>query len=456
MRHPLRRLSHALRLSKPRDMSTTGTSDPSALAQFLSSAKEKYLSDISATPSRGGEWTVVMGNEAGDLDSLASSIGFAWFQSEVHKKPTIPLLQLERDDLDLRAENLYALHQAGISDPKSQLLFLTDLAGHSPFPRTPSHWSTTTASARPTRSPTRPTNPRTIVPCGSCASHVAELISASTSAENVQVPVPAELATLLLSAILIDTNGLKPGGKAVATDNSAAFFLAPRSTLAAALPATVQQDDPKALHDAQAIREFTRSLADKKTDVSHLSGRDLLRRDYKDYVYTLAWMGEGGEGTEVKAGLASVPLSLKVWGSDGKLEEAVIPWMQERGIAVLGVLTSYRAGGKKGKNGKGKHKRQMAWVVHDAAVKEDSEAEAVAGKEKGIEVEKIAEMLWKGLEASKELKLKKHKKFDVEKAGRLPAGAKARVYKQGNVDATRKVTAPLLKNILEAPEAADK
>lgn len=35
------------------------------LAEFLLTTKQAYLKAINETPSRGGEWTVVMGNEAG-------------------------------------------------------------------------------------------------------------------------------------------------------------------------------------------------------------------------------------------------------------------------------------------------------------------------------------------------------------------------------------------------------
>ena len=49
----LRRLSAANRIM----------SNP--LTRFLIDSKQRYLDDIRATPARGSEWTVVMGNEAG-------------------------------------------------------------------------------------------------------------------------------------------------------------------------------------------------------------------------------------------------------------------------------------------------------------------------------------------------------------------------------------------------------
>ncbi|KAF9467710.1 hypothetical protein BDZ94DRAFT_1280301 [Collybia nuda] len=455
MPNPLRRLSLALKLTKP--YHPHAAPDATTLAQFLTTTKAKYLSDIRETPGKGGEWTVVMGNEAGDLDSVASAIAYAWIQSEIHKKPTVPLIQTERDDLSLRTENLYALGLAGLDNPKEQLLTITDLAEIKPFPshqlalvdhnrlgssftvNNPDSQVVAVVDHHEDEGLYKDTaNPRIIVPAGSCASHVAGLATAE---------VPAELATLLLCAILIDTGGLKAGGKALQVDYHAAGFISTRSTFAPSLPNKLSaflKDDPhtkaEALADADAIKDLSKTLSNKKSDLSHLGGWDLLRRDYKQYTYTPAWAA----GTPaIEAGLSTVPVALEAWGKDGKLEEAAKDWMKHRNITILGVLTSFRDGSKPGKSGKGKHRRELTWFV-----REDSENNS------GLDVKELEKRLWKGLEESKELKLKKHKKFDLEKGGKLAAGTTARAYQQGNADANRKVIAPLLKTIVEG-EAID-
>jgi hypothetical protein len=61
----LRRLSLALKITKPYQPHSVPKAD--TLARFLSESKEKYLNDVRTTPGRGGEWTVVMGNEAGGM-----------------------------------------------------------------------------------------------------------------------------------------------------------------------------------------------------------------------------------------------------------------------------------------------------------------------------------------------------------------------------------------------------
>lgn len=375
----------------------------------------------------------------------------------------MPLIQTERDDLALRTENLYALGLAGLDNPKEQLLTITDFAEIKPFPsqqlalvdhnRLGSLFTVDNAGATVVAVVDHhedeglykdTANPRIIAPAGSCASHVAGLCTAD---------VPAELATLLLCAIIIDTGGLKPGGKALQVDHHAAGFISTRSTFAPSLPpklAASLKDDPnakaEALADADAIKDLSKTLSNKKSDLSHLEGWDLLRRDYKQYTYTASW----APGTpSLEAGLSTVPVALESWGKGGKLEDAAQAWMKHRNITILGVLTSFRDGSKPGKSGKGKHRRELTFFV-----REDPESKAASGSGPGLDVKELEKRLWKGFEDSKELNLKKHKKFDLEKGGKLSAGTVAHVYQQGNVDANRKIIAPLLKTIVEGAPVA--
>jgi exopolyphosphatase len=59
---PFRRLSLAVKYG---GSYKRNAAPDSGLAHFLSTSKENYLRDVHAMPSKGGEWTVVMGNEAG-------------------------------------------------------------------------------------------------------------------------------------------------------------------------------------------------------------------------------------------------------------------------------------------------------------------------------------------------------------------------------------------------------
>ncbi|KAF9011824.1 hypothetical protein BDQ17DRAFT_1387401 [Cyathus striatus] len=411
---PFRRLSVALRLKSA--YVPYSTLDTSSLAQFLSSSKSKYLKD---------------------------RYRFAWIQSEVHKKPTIPLMQFERDDFSLREENLYALRLAGVNNPREELLCLTDLTEFKPFPshnfalvdhnRLAGLFSTDNPSARVTAVVDHhedeqlykdAADPRIITPAGSCTSLVASLFPPE---------IPPELATLLLCSIFIDTDGLKPGGKGLKVDHESAESLVHRSTLAPSVPNSFtgnQKATSITLFDAQAVKDLTTELNDKKSDLSHLSAWDLLRRDYKEYSYALSWAPN--EPT-IKAGLATVPTGKGGYGMD-----------ENRGLTALGILTSFRDGSKPGKSGRGKHKREMAWIVLD-----DAELPQRAGMP-SLDTTELAKRLWKGLEDDEVIKVKKHKKLSqLQNGDELPPKSNARVYKQGNADANRKIVAPLLKNILQ-------
>ncbi|KIK55576.1 hypothetical protein GYMLUDRAFT_62509 [Collybiopsis luxurians FD-317 M1] len=439
-------------MSKPQHHTLTpGTS---VLADFLATTKENYLRDIRSGTGKANEWTVVMGNEAGDLDSIASAVAFAWLRTQALSQPTISLLRTDREDLDLRAENVYALGLAGLSRPKDELLFVSDLAEFQPFPSSKfalvdhNRLASTFVPADPPSIVAvvdhhadegfyeDTAEPRIVVPSGSCASHISTLL------EDAKAEFPPELATLLLSAILIDTDGLKPGGKAIDVDRRAADFLVRKSTVASFLQGqgfnssngTVTTSS-SSLYESEVLQSLSNILSTKKEDVSHLGPRDLLRRDYKEYDFVLPW--HPSEST-IRAGLSTVPVRLSEWALDGKLETEGEAWMKERGLHILGVLTAYRGATK------GKRKREMAWIIRTDSPPSPSDGE--------FDFDALAGRLWKGLEADEVLEVKEHKKYangTVDGIVESFPHLRVRVYTQ-NPHATRKVTAPVLKAIMEA------
>ncbi|KAK0484415.1 hypothetical protein EDD18DRAFT_1429090 [Armillaria luteobubalina] len=140
MANHLRRLSVAWKLTKPAPpapVASAETPSDNALQHFLEHTKRHYLSDIEESRENANEWLMVMETKQGcceDLDSIASSIGFAWLSSQ--SSTTIPYIQIDKGDLALRAENLYALQLAGIDNPQEQLLLPNNLASYTPFPST--------------------------------------------------------------------------------------------------------------------------------------------------------------------------------------------------------------------------------------------------------------------------------------------------------------------------------
>ncbi|KAH9931452.1 uncharacterized protein B0H18DRAFT_989417 [Fomitopsis serialis] len=433
------------------------------LRVFLRRTKTEYLEAVHN--GRGKEWTVVMGNEAGDLDSLASAIAYAWYLSQEQQSPSVALVQTPRGDLHLRAENAHALALAGLSF--DDLLCMDDASPSEstslPFPSTTfalvdhnrlsAQFSVDNSDARVVaiidhhadEGLHTEANPRIVTQgIGSCAALVASFLQ-----DKCPEHIPRELAMLLLSAIIIDTGGMTPGGKAVEVDQRAAAFLASRCTLAPTDPAGLSlapessSDAIPPLHESPVIQQLNATLQTKKNSVAHLGVRDLLRRDYKEYALTPAF----APSRELLIGLASVPLGLAAFvpRDEAQFVRDTRGWMDERGLSALGVLTSFRDEKKAGKSGKGKHRREQLWIVR---------ARDDAPGEHGGE---LARRLFHGLEGSEDLRLKKRKweKIGMEPAvwdrsgGAFAEGWRVKAWKQKNTDATRKATAPIVKAIVE-------
>ncbi|KIJ37048.1 hypothetical protein M422DRAFT_260436 [Sphaerobolus stellatus SS14] len=415
------------------------------LSKFLSSTRSEYLDALKA--GKGSGWTVAIGNEAGDLDSAASSIAYSYLASKLLGQPTVALLRTPRTDLHLRAENLHAFEFAHLNKDQSDLFCIddipTDLLQHissSSFALVDHNRLHTQFYDKEGKVPNivaiidhhedegqhTDTATRVVkVPVGSCASLVARHFQEPWEKSPEQPP--SELASLLLSAIFIDTSGLRYGGKAEKIDREAAEFLFPRSTFAAfATSETKLQDSVEAL-------SVIATLEERKLSVSHLSSRDLLRRDYKEYTFHSKLDNYG----QITVGIATVPLNIKTWMENDPSPTfwaSMDQWMEERALDVLGVLCTYRSPRN------GSHKRQTIWVVKGGKLS-------------------LKDTLWNGLEANVELKLKP-REMDKKSLSRgierdengdvkTPAGSIARAWKQGNAKATRKAMAPLIKSLIE-------
>ena len=70
---------------------------------------------------------VVMGNEASDLDSMASSIAYGYLlsQSLPGGEIVLPVMNIPRDDFKLRTEAVYLFKEVGIDI--SRLVFLDEI-----------------------------------------------------------------------------------------------------------------------------------------------------------------------------------------------------------------------------------------------------------------------------------------------------------------------------------------
>lgn len=279
---------------------------------------------------------------------------------------------------------------------------------------------------------------------GSCSSLVAgyfeQTLSGTPFGLGGQPLIPEGLATLLLSAVLIDTAGLKENGKATEKDWQAVKFLYPFSHLNPqdllqtghnlsiteldGASTADQEGSAKLLPD---LRTWASLLSSTKRNVGSLSSEALLARDYKQFTF------QHRSSSTLTLGLASVPLGLENWLTR---RSPSTPWpsflqslrefADEHKLDVLGVMTSF-------KSAKGKHKRELLMFV--PAGWEDVWGELVDGLEKESALDLKG---WKETEA-----------VGLDRAGAWGPGGKGCVWKQANAEASRKTVAPVLKAILE-------
>ena len=392
-----------------------------------------------------------------DLDSLSSSIGFAYLSQTLRAERSIPLILTPSSLMRLRPENQLVLRNCRI--PLSSLLHLESipdpkaLAGLGAKFALVDHnrllpaFASAQASADGSENPvvaiidhhddehqheSAPLRELT-VPTGSCASLVTEHFQSTWTSANSSPagqagsPIPPELATLLLSAILIDTAGLKAGGKATTVDNTAASFLYPLSSLSGA--ASTESASLLAPDGSSGIAQLTSELQKAKYNVSDMSTHDLLLRDYKEYTLPTA----SSSFPALQVGLSTVPLGLKDWvkrdGGWDALLKGVDEQMAGRKLDIEGVLTTFE-------NKNGKHRRELLVVLGTGRAIGDLST-----------AKRVLQELEHGLEGSTQIELTPWDKNSelFSKQGELDSSARiARVWRQDNAKATRKQVAPLM------------
>lgn len=255
--------------------------DHPSISCFLDHSKERYshcLNDHSTAIH------FILGNESGDLDSIISSILYAYCLSQSNdiQPPVlyIPLLNIRREDLLLRKDVHYLLQWAGI--PIHTLLFLDDdpplqgllqqnrlnlhLVDHNVLRPKQKHLFPAVISIIDhhvnERLPYPLLTPKhtCIEQVGSTATLIAEKIAATPS-----IVLTPEMATLLLAPILIDTSNLHSIEKTTDRDRAAVSIL--RSVAFQNLP-----------------QHFYKELLERKNDTTELTSTMLLNKDFKEYL----------------------------------------------------------------------------------------------------------------------------------------------------------------------------
>ncbi|CAE6478297.1 unnamed protein product, partial [Rhizoctonia solani] len=399
--------------------------------------KKEFLYDV--RHNHGQDWNIVMGNEGGDLDSCATAIAMSYISTKLNDSPSIALIQTPRSDLKLRKENLYGFHLFGdlksdhtdlltiedITDliPLSELRTTFTLVDHNSLLPKFAHNGDDRVTAifdhHEDEGKHPNADPRIICTTGSCASVVTDYY------KDQFPPKPDGLAlrvaSLLLSAIALDTKGLKPvdlniniddpeRGNAYPKDNAAHKLLRPLSVFGVQ---AFSPDRRPSLPDI-SMKYLYEVLYKAKQDVGHLSGQELLRRDYKGYQLS------SGSG-DIRYRLSTVPISVHQWierdGAEAFWADQA-QWINEHNLTFSGILTSFRTSDKKPK-----HERELILVFPSPA-------------------SQLEKKLYRGIISNHELDAKRM--YNVK--GICKQRARAwRLSKK----ASRKLVAPAIKEIIE-------
>merc|ERR1719160_1179159 len=102
-----------------------GIEEGSAAVMLPTFLKEMKAQLTTVIESGSGEVAVVMGNEAGDLDSMASAVVLAYYKSEHEGCAVFPVINVPRDELRLRKDNCEVFSVANIA--QEDLIFITEI-----------------------------------------------------------------------------------------------------------------------------------------------------------------------------------------------------------------------------------------------------------------------------------------------------------------------------------------
>ncbi|XP_054477749.1 exopolyphosphatase PRUNE1 [Anoplopoma fimbria] len=243
------------------------------MEEFLSSCRA-----VKVDPDQSGRRVhVVLGNEAGDVDSMVCALTYAYFLSKTGRSETlvVPMLNIRQSDLLLRSDNVYLLRQVALSPDlllfRDQLdlralhrdgrLRLT-LVDHNVLPSSDSDLEGAVVEVidhHLLERESSSTCPVTVETVGSCATLVTERII-----QKAPEVLDQQVAQLLYAAVVLDCVNMAPSaGKVTPKDSQYVEALESRFP---ALP-------PRGA--------LFQTLQNAKFDVSGLNTEQMLLKDMK-------------------------------------------------------------------------------------------------------------------------------------------------------------------------------
>jgi len=266
---------------------------------------------------------LVLGNEAADLDSMASAMVFAYLMaSRKSDKTIVPVMPIPRADFKLRTEAVYVFDQAGIE--LKNLVFIDDVDIEKVMKRVTGlvlvdhnklsgSWEQYEDKVAIMLDHHRDENlyphavKKRIEPVGSTTTLVGEELIA----QNPDL-IDGHLALLLWGTILLDTVNLDPSaGRVTPKDEQIAGTLMKSCSLG---------------QDA-----YFDKVQEAKFNTADLGTFDLLRKDYKEFKFG-----------NISCGIASALLPLIRWGKkDTELCLGFKSYVQRRNLDLLFSMNAY-------------------------------------------------------------------------------------------------------------------
>jgi exopolyphosphatase len=293
---------------------------------FLKTSVNEYFKCLSL-PDNLTVIHYVLGNESADLDSVISSLMYAYLLYENHSKQELylPLINIKRKELNTRKDLLYLLQLAKIST--NHLLFLEEapfsylfsrrqlclnLVDHHILRMDQQIFSAAVESIidhhfpEPINYPLLSPASLLIEPVGSTATLIAEKLFAHPT-----INITPKIATLLLAPILVDTHNLKSIDKTTWRDIKIAEKLL--QVAAGTLPSN-----------------FYDILQVEKNNISLLSPLQLLNKDFKSYLAGNFFYG-----------ISSLPQGVDWWQQE---RQSLLPllntYAQEKKLSLLILFMS--------------------------------------------------------------------------------------------------------------------
>jgi len=94
-------------------------------SKTLPAYQAEVKKEIAKLKGGSGKVKVVMGNEAGDIDSMGCAVVLAYFYAEVDGDFTFPVINVPRDEMHLRKDNVEIFKVAGVS--LDDLIFIDEI-----------------------------------------------------------------------------------------------------------------------------------------------------------------------------------------------------------------------------------------------------------------------------------------------------------------------------------------